>query len=135
MAKAGLDPPLRHGPVVAGRSDAPVNPGRVVTRPCWLLPAAGLWAAGLVVASYVVSPSLEQVNGSLVLLPLGAPLLVVASVAVSLTVARRSSARWPRVVAWVLAALLDGLALVGMLTIGIFVLPVAVMVTLACALP
>lgn len=118
MAKAGLDPP----------------PGRVVTRPSWLLPAAGLWAVGLVVASYVVRPSLEQVNGPLVLLPLGTPLVVVSLVAVSLAVARRRPARWPTLVAWVLAALLDGLALVGMLTIGIFILPVAGMVTVACAL-
>jgi hypothetical protein len=117
MAKAWLDPP----------------PARVVTRPWWLLPAAGLWAFGLVVVSYLVRPSLEQVNGPLVLLPLGAPLVVVVLVTLSLAMAR-PPARWPTVVAWVLAALLDGLALVGMLTVGIFILPVAGMVTVACAL-
>ena len=134
MAKAGLDPPPGPWPDVAGRVGVPVPAGRAVRRPFWLLPAAGLWAVGLVVASFVVRPSLEQVNGPLVLLPLGAPLLVVVLVAVSLAVARRRSTRWPTVVAWVLAALLDGLALVGMLTIGIFILPVAGMVTVACAL-
>ena len=117
MAKARLDP----------------TPGKVVTRPWWLLPAAGLWAVGLVVASYLVRPSLEQVNGPLVLLPLGAPLVVVLLVTLFLAVAR-PTVRWPMVVAWVLAALLDGLALVGMLTIGVFILPVAGMVTVACAL-
>src|ERR1700676_4488948 len=90
MAKAGLDPP-RPGLDDGGRAGAPVPAGRVVRRPFWLLPAAGLWAVGLVVASFVVRPSLEQVNGPLVLLPLGAPLVVVLLVAMSLAVARRRS--------------------------------------------
>jgi hypothetical protein len=92
-----------------------------------------VWSAGLIAAAVLVSPSLVQVNGPKVLIPVCAPLAVVALVALALTIARWRTTRWPVVVAWVLASLLDGLALVGMLTIGIFVLPVAVAVTVACA--
>ncbi len=103
-------------------------------RPLWLLAAAGLWSAGLIGASFWVRPSLIQVNGAKVLLPVGAPLAIVALVVLGLSLARRRSARWATIVSWVLAGLLDCLALVGMLTIGIFILPVAIAVTAACAM-
>ena len=82
----------------------------------WLLGAAGVWSAGLIAAAVLVRPSLVQVNGPKVLIPVGAPLAVVAMVALALAVARRCSVRWPTVVAWVLAGLLDCLTLAGMLT-------------------
>jgi hypothetical protein len=112
----------------------PYLPPRSAGRPLWLLAAAGLWSAGLIAASFSVRPSLIQVNGPKVLLPVSAPLAIVALVALGLTVARRRSARWATVVSWVLAGLLDCLALVGMLTIGVFILPVAIAVTAACAM-
>lgn len=104
-------------------------------RPRWLLPAAGVWSAGLIAAAFLVTPSLVQVNGPKVLVPVGAPLAVVVMVTLALAVARGRSARWPTVVAWLLAGLLDCLAFVGMLTVGVFLLPVAVAVTVACAMP
>ncbi len=103
-------------------------------RPLWVLAAAGLWSAGLIAASFWVRPSLIQVNGAKVLLPVSAPLAIVVLVALGLSLARWRSARWATIVSWVLAGLLDGLALVGMLTIGIFILPVAIAVTAACAM-
>ncbi len=113
-------------------SPPPPYPAQAARRPFWLLPAAGLWAAGLVVMAFLGSRSLVQVNGPKVLIPIGAPLAAVGLVALCLAMTRRTSMRWPRVVAWILAGLLDGLALVGMLTIGIFILPVAIAITAAC---
>ena len=106
-----------------------------VRRPVWLLPAAGVWSAALIAAALLVSPSLVEVNGPKVLVPVSAPLVVVVMVSLALAVARRRRSRWPTVVAWVLAGLLDCLALVGMLTIGVFLLPAAIAVTVACAMP
>ncbi len=113
---------------------SPGHPPAGTRRPPWLLPAAGVWSAGLIAAALLVTPSLVQVNGAKVLVPVGAPLAVVVLVAVALAVARRRPWRWPTVVAWVLAGILDCLALVGMLTIGVFVLPAAIAVTMACSM-
>jgi hypothetical protein len=99
-----------------------------------LLAAAALWSAGLITVAFMGRPALVQVNGPKVLLPVGVPLAVVVLVALALTVARRHSVRWPTVVAWVLSGLLGCLALLGLLTIGVFVLPVAVVVTVVCAM-
>ena len=94
-----------------------------------------MWSAGLIAAALLISPSLVQVNGPKVLVPVGAPLVIVVMVALALGVARRRASRWPTVVAWMLTGLLDCLTLVGMLTIGIFLLPAAVAVTVACSMP
>ena len=126
---------LSTAPVPAAQlSTAPVPAFTVIQTPLWLLAAAGLWSAGLIGASFWVRPSLIQVNGAKVLLPVSAPLAIVALVVLGLSLARRRSARWASIVSWVLAGLLDCLALVGMLTIGIFILPVAIAVTAACAM-
>ncbi len=127
--------------------------------PIWLLSAAAIWSAGLIVAGLVApmyssmsstsvtgstgtfqarastSATLVQVNGMRVLVPLCAPLVVVALVGFALCLPRRRSNSWPGVVAWVLAVALDGFAFVGMMTIGILVLPVGILVTVSCALP
>ncbi|HEY4946868.1 MAG TPA: hypothetical protein VII19_03145 [Acidimicrobiales bacterium] len=87
----------------------------------------------MIIAGLLVRPSPVLVNGAKVLIPLGFPLVAVALVALALWLRRRHSMRWAGVVARVLAALLDGLAVLGVLTIGIFVFPVAVAVTMACA--
>jgi hypothetical protein len=94
-----------------------------------------VWSVGLIGAALLIRPSLVQVNGPKVLLPVGAPLAVVVMVALALAVARRRPWRWPTVVAWMLAGLLDCLTLVGMLTIGVFLLPAAIAVTMACSVP
>ena len=125
--------PARYPPPGSPSARYPSAPaGR---RPRWLLSAAGVWSVGLLAAALLIRPSLVQVNGPKVLLPVGAPLAVVVMVALALAVARRYPWRWPTVVAWVLAGLLDCLTLVGMLTIGVFLLPVAIAVTMACSVP
>ena len=130
--------PPRPPPALPQSSPHPTQPNpsvRAVRRPVWLLPAAGVWSAALIAAALLVSPSLVEVNGPKVLVPVSAPLVVVVMVSLALAVARRRRSRWPTVVAWVLAGLLDCLALVGMLTIGVFLLPAAIAVTVACAMP
>jgi hypothetical protein len=114
------------------RYPTPQYPAQAAKRPFWLLPVAGLWSAGLIVAAYLGDRSLVQVNGPKILIPIGAPLAVVVLVALLLAVARRTPTPVPRIVAWILSGLLDGLALVGLLTIGIFIMPVALAVTAAC---
>jgi cytochrome bd-type quinol oxidase subunit 2 len=79
------------------------------------------------------SATLVQVNGFKVLAPVGLPLLAVAVVAFTLWRRRKNEtagARWP---AWVVTVLLVGVALLGMLSIGPFIVPVAVLVAVARA--
>lgn len=129
--------------------------------PVWLLGSAAIWSVGLVVAGLVVplystssstavngstgstgsiqvragpSATLLQVNGMKVLVLLGIPLAVVVLVAGALRLRRRHLARWPGFVAWTLAGVLDCFAILGLMTIGPFVAPVAGLVTVACAL-
>ncbi len=121
------DPPRQYRP--------PQDPASPVSgRPRWLLAAAGAWSAGLIAAAVLIHPSLVQVNGPKVLLPVSAPLAVVGVVAAALAIGRARSGRGCLVVAWAFSGLLDCLALVGMLTIGVFILPVAIAVTAACAM-
>jgi hypothetical protein len=117
--------------------------------PPWLLLSAALWSVGLVAAALLVpvydseashpggtapsvSATLVHVNGLRVLIPVGVPLVVVGLVASALRYRRSRGKQGAGVLAWVFASLLGLLALVGMLTIGIFVLPVAVVVTVVC---
>ena len=136
MSAAGVPAPPEPGHYPPPGSPPPrYRSAPVGTRPWWLLLAAGMWSTGLLAAALLISPSLVQVNGTKVLVPVGAPLAVVVMVALALALARHRPWRWPTVVAWVLAGLLDCLVLVGMLTIGVFVLPAAIAVTMACSLP
>jgi hypothetical protein len=99
-----------------------------------LLGAAAAWSVGLIVAGLSVSPSLIQVNGGKVLVPLTMPLTVVLLISGLLWFRARRHVGGAGALAWVLSALLDLLALAGLLTIGIFVLPVAALVAIACGL-
>jgi len=116
----------------------------------WLLFPAALWSVGLVVAALLVpvydtgasqpgrsassvSTTLVQMNGMSVLIPVGVPLAVVGLVAAALGHRRSRGKQGAGVLAWIFAGLLGLLALFGMLTIGIFVLPVAVVVMVVCA--
>ena len=85
-------------------------------------------------AGLSLSPSLVAVNGAKVLLPLAAPLSVVVLVSGLLWFRRWRGSSGAGVLAWTLSVLLDLLALAGLLTIGIFIMPVAVLVSVACAL-
>ena len=130
--------------------DGRTTSARANGRSHWLLLPAALWSVGLVVAALLVpvydtgasqpgrsassvSTTLVQMNGMRVLIPVGVPLAVVGLVAAALRHRRSRGKQGAGVPAWILGGLLGLLALVGMLTIGIFVLPVAVVVIVVCA--
>jgi hypothetical protein len=106
----------------------------------WLSGAAiwslGLVAAGLLVSSYsstdgqgtTVGETLVQQNGAKVLLPLLVPLAGVVIVTFVLWRRRRSASFGVGVVIWVVFGLMTLLVVLGALTIGPFVAPVAVFV-------
>ena len=131
-------------------TDGRTTSARATGRSHWLLLPAALWSVGLVVAALLVpvydtgasqpgrsassvSTTLVQMNGMSVLIPVGVPLAVVGLVAAALGHRRSRGKQGAGVLAWIFAGLLGLLALFGMLTIGIFVLPVAVVVMVVCA--
>jgi hypothetical protein len=111
---------------------------------------AGLWGVGLLVAAVTVpvysrstvsasgvvesSATLTEVNGDGILAVVAFPLVVSLGVALALVYRYQTSRPGPGVVAPVLTGLVLILCLLGMLTIGVFVVPVAVALVLACAL-
>ena len=123
---------------------ASTKPGRAASV---ALLCAAVWALGLLVAGWLVpvyqstsiSSSGEQtrstetlvgVNGPGVLIVLAIPLLATLLVAGALLVRPRRGAL---PLAWALTALLAGVNLLAMLTIGIFILPVTAALVVACA--
>jgi len=111
------------------------------------LVSAAVWGLGLVIAGFLLpayesttmSPSgeltrstqtLVGVNGPGVVAALAAPLLATGLVACALLLRGRRGAI---PFAWTLTALLGMFNLLGMLTIGIFVVPVTVALAVACA--
>ena len=103
---------------------------------------AALWSVGLVVVPFFLSangaipdsPTLVQQNGIKFLWLAGIPLLVVMAVGLSLWRYRTSRSRYALVVAWTLSGLMVGVALVGILTVGPLVFPVAVLLIAAVTL-
>ncbi|MDA8183415.1 MAG: hypothetical protein M0035_03165 [Actinomycetota bacterium] len=79
------------------------------------------------------SATLVQVNGFKVLAPVSLPLFSVVVVAFALWRRRKNQAPGAGWLAWAVTALLVVFALLGMLSIGLFIVPVAVLVALACA--
>jgi len=115
-----------------------------------VLAIAAVWSVGLVIAAAVApwysstsvstsglvvrgSATLVQENGLRVLMPICVPLLAVGVVTFSLWRRRKQVRSGAGALAWMLTALLAGFTLVSMLTIGLFVLPVTVLVIVACA--
>lgn len=109
---------------------------------------AALWGLGLVVAGFLVpayrstgmsssgeltqsTETLVGVNGPGAVAVLAVPFLVTLLVASAL-LARSRRAALP--VAWALTALLAAFNLVGMLTVGVFVLPVTAALVVACSM-
>jgi hypothetical protein len=78
------------------------------------------------------SHTLVQINGVRVLLLVALPLVAVALVALSLW--RRGVRGNPGagVVAWTLTGVVGALSLLGILTIGMFILPIAVLFLVVC---
>jgi CHASE2 domain-containing sensor protein len=107
-----------------------------------LLSLAALWSAGLVAVPFFLSangaiedsPTLVQQNGIKYLFLAGIPFLIVAAVGLSLGWYRTSRSRPPLVVTWVLSGLMVGVALVGILTVGPLVFPVAGLLLAAVSL-
>ena len=115
---------------------------------------AALWSAALVLLAslYAVSGSstsvvtttdhsytltslpqtLVQENGLKVLIPVGVPLMAVVVVALALRRRRTRGLFGPGPLALVATSIVGALSLVGMLTIGPFILPVAGLLVLAC---
>jgi hypothetical protein len=119
------------------------------------LAAATLWSLALLVAALTVpvysessstttsdgssmeettSATLVEVNGTAVLVTLAIPLVASLVVAVVLFARQRVAegrGAWLGVVAWLAVAVCGALALLGLLSIGVFVLPVAVALAVA----
>ena len=79
------------------------------------------------------SATLVHVNGLKVLAPVGLPLLAVIVVAFALRRRRKHEVPGAGWLAWTVTGLLVGVALLGMLSIGPFIVPVAVLFAVACA--
>ncbi len=77
--------------------------------------------------------TLVQVNGFKVLAPVSLPFLATAVVAFALWRRRKKETPGAGWLAWTVTVLLVGVALLGMLSIGPFIVPVAVLVAVACA--
>ena len=114
--------------------------------------AALVWSLGLVVAAVALPvessstasasvdgvtlthSTLVQENGVRALVLAAIPLLVSLAVAAAMVYRRRRSAPWSRPVAWAAIGLLAIEALVGILTIGAFILPVVILLILGVRL-
>jgi hypothetical protein len=119
---------------------------------------AALWCIGLVVAAAMLpfyrsetatalgtadgatsrsattgTGTLLEVNGAGVLVVVSMPLVAVVLVWAALLLRRRRHRYGAGPLAWTIVGLLGALAFVGMLTIGIFILPVVVLLAIACA--
>ena len=108
--------------------------------------AAFVWSLGLVLAGLFApvystsssdvngvtlgSATLVQENGARVLILIAIPALASAIVILALR-ARRSGARWGAPLAWAAIALLTAEALVGIMTIGLFIVPAIILLALA----
>ena len=100
---------------------------------------AGFWGLALVIAAVTVpvyssGGTLTEVNGDGILAVVAIPLLVTVGVALALRHRYRTGRRGPGVVAPMLTGLVLIFCVLGMLTIGVFVLPVAIALVVACAL-
>jgi hypothetical protein len=114
----------------------------------WLLGVAAVWAVGLVVAALVApayrsttstgngfvnsSATLVHENGMRVLIPVSIPLVAVGVIGVALRHRRRVGKPGAGPVAWVVVALLGVVTILGMLSIGIFILPVTGLLIAVC---
>ncbi len=79
------------------------------------------------------SATLVQVNGFKALAPVGIPLLAVIVVAFASWYGGKHGNRAARWLAWTVTALAGCVAVVGMLSIGPFILPVPVLLGVVCA--
>ena len=108
------------------------SPGR---RAFFLTLLAFAWSIGLLVAALYApeygSTTLVQENGSGVLIPVGIPAVISAAVWLALWRRCTRGGAVSGVVAWTCVSLLGIFCLIALASIGLFVIPVAVL--LACA--
>ncbi len=94
-----------------------------------LLLAATAWSAlVLVVGSLVLIPE----NGGGVVIVLSMPLILVGLFSAALAWRRAHHRLGPGVIGWIVAGLTALLCLAGILTIGVFLIPVAALLFLVC---
>ncbi len=94
--------------------------------------AGGHAATNMAQAYTHTSATLVQVNGLKVLAPVGLPLLATVVVSLTLRRRRRKAKSGAGPLAWTVTALVAGVALLGMLSIGPFIVPVAVLLGVTC---
>jgi hypothetical protein len=111
------------------------------------LATALVWGIGLIIAAFALpvyqssgasssgafavgSATLVAVNGWHALIVAAAPLT--AAVLIAWALLRRAGREGAGVLAWIVAGLLIGFTLLGMLTVGVFVLPATIALVVAC---
>jgi hypothetical protein len=105
-----------------------------------LLATALVIGVGLIVGAFTVpayngtvSPTLIQENGLGVLAPVSIPFVIALAVSVALLWRHRHRKHGAGVFAWTVTGLLCVFCFLGILTIGVFVLPVAILLIVVCA--
>jgi hypothetical protein len=102
---------------------------RVERRVRMYLACAAAWSALLLVAGAVV---LTDENGAGVVAVVSIPLVLVAALTLQVVVRARRGRGGPGALGWAIAILAGIFTLLGMLTIGIFVIPVTALMFVAC---
>ena len=107
-------------------------------RAFWLTAGAFVWGAVLVAAALLVPVSgpqtLVQQNGSHVLLVVAAPAVIAALVGIALRVRCSRGGLVAGYVAWVLIAVLFAECLLGILSVGLYIVPVALLLARAATI-
>lgn len=134
----------------------PTGAGRLLGRRSAIsLLVAAIWCIGLIVAAATLpayssttttaggagssevsttsTETLLEVNGVGVLVVVGLPLVAVGAVATMLALRRRRRRSGAGPVAWTAVGLLAALAILGIMSIGVFIMPAVVLLAIACA--
>jgi hypothetical protein len=93
--------------------------------------SASATSGGISIARDAMSSSLVAVNGIRILIPVAIPAVLTVLVWIALHRKCSRSSQAAGVVAWVIVGLLSAFCVVGALSIGLFIVPVAAL--LACA--
>ena len=113
--------------------------------------AAFVWSMGLVLAALLVpaysgqttsssnglslsSATLVEVNGAAVLIPVALPAVLALLIGLAMRRGYSHGRDWTRAAAWIMLGLLWVLVAVSILSIGVFIIPVAVLLGLALRL-
>lgn len=135
----------------------PTGAGRLLShRSAISLFVAAIWCIGLIVAAATLpayssttttaggppgssdvsttsTETLVEVNGVGVLVVVGLPLVAVGAVGTMLALRRRRRQSGAGPVAWTAVGLLAVLAILGIMSVGVFIMPAVVLLAIACA--